>query len=92
MCHRFAVDSSVPSMVPFDTSVTSPGNVELSPLDILKLQKAYGCSGCGGYKKSSTGGSITGSGSDFLCEWVLESDNGKGISIDISVSFQRLMI
>ena len=76
-------------MVPFDTSVISPGNVELSAMDITKLQKAYGCSGCGGYQRSSVGGIMSGNGAEDLlspCEWVLETDVGKGIRINITVS------
>ena len=79
-------------MVPFDTSITSPGNVELSSLDIAKLQKAYGCSGCGGYKRSSVGGTISGDGNSVLlspCAWVLETVGGKGIIFDITVSFHE---
>ena len=40
----------------------SPGGYELTDMDVLKLQKAYGCNGtCGGWAKSETGG---------LCVWV----------------------
>ena len=85
----FALDPSTPVMVPFDTSITSPGNVELSAMDITKLQKAYGCSGCGDYQRSFVGGIITGIGAEDLlspCEWVLEIDTVKGIRIKITVS------
>ena len=35
----------------------SPGGYELTDMDVLKLQKAYGCNGtCGGWAKSETGG------------------------------------
>ena len=33
------------------------GGYELTDMDVLKLQKAYGCDGsCGGWAKSETGG------------------------------------
>ena len=46
-------------------------------------------SGCGGYQRSFVGGIITGIGAQDLlspCEWVLETDVGKGIRINITVS------
>jgi hypothetical protein len=71
-----------------NTSITSVGGTELSASDILRLQRAYGCGSCGGQQYSSAGGNINGFGNNTspLCEWVLQTDSGKGISIDIKVS------
>ena len=59
----------------------------LSSSDKLRLQRAYGCGSCGGHQYSSVGGSVSGdaSATSPLCEWVLGTDMGKGISINIEV-------
>ena len=37
--------------------ITMPGGYELTDMDVLKLQKMYGCDGaCGGWAKSEDGG------------------------------------
>ena len=72
---------------PKNTSITSVGGTELSASDILRLQRAYGCGACGGQQYSSAGGNINGFGNNTspLCEWVLQTDSGKGITVDIEV-------
>jgi len=74
-------------LIPKDSSITSLGGYELTDMDVLKLQKAYGCNGaCGGWAKSETGGDLDGTSSDneSPCEWILETSPGKGIEIAIS--------
>ena len=44
----FAIDSSIPVMVPLNTSVTSTGNYVLSDLDVAKINCAYMCEAQGG--------------------------------------------
>ena len=51
----FCIDCSQPVMSPVDTSITSAGNTELSPLDIEKINCLYNCDGtnigtCGGHQ------------------------------------------
>ena len=72
---------------PKDASITSVGGVELSTKDILRLQRAYGCGSCGGQQYSRSGGNINGyrNNTSPLCEWVLQTDSGKGIIVDIEV-------
>ena len=45
---RFAIDGSLPVMVPLDSSVTVTGNTVLSDLDVAKINCAYMCEGQGG--------------------------------------------
>jgi len=68
---------------PKDPNITSAGGTVLSSSDILRLQRAYGCESCGEHQYSSTGGHLTGYGNNTspLCEWVLRTQAGKGISI-----------
>ena len=72
-------------MTPLDPTITSPGNTELSPMDITKLQKAYGCDSCGGYKRA-TEGFISGVAmmDQGPCAWVIETEKGKGIILNIT--------
>jgi len=82
----FAIDDTKPVLIPKDSSITSLGGYELTDMDVLKLQKAYGCDGsCGGWAKSETGGDLDGKSSDneSPCEWILETSPGKGIEIAI---------
>merc|ERR1712172_268820 len=82
----FAIDDTKPVLIPKDSSITSLGGYELTDMDVLKLQKAYGCNGaCGGWAKSEKGGDLDGKSSDneSPCEWILETSPGKGIEIAI---------
>merc|ERR1712172_267047 len=82
----FAIDDTKPVLIPKDSSITSLGGYELTDMDVLKLQKAYGCNGaCGGWAKSERGGDLDGKSSDneSPCEWILETSPGKGIEIAI---------
>jgi len=83
----FAIDKTKPVLIPKDSSITSLGGYELTDMDVLKLQKMYGCDGsCGGWAKSEDGGKLEGKNSDNKspCEWILETSPGKGIEIAIS--------
>ena len=73
---------------PKDPNITSAGGTVLTSSDILRLQRAYGCESCGGHQYSSTGGNLTGYGNNTspLCEWVLRTMAGKGISITFEES------
>ena len=88
--YSFRIEGSTGNVLnPKDTSITEAGGVVLSDNDKLRLKRAYGCDSCGGHQYSSVGGSVTGEGNNTspLCEWVLETDMGKGISIEIEVAF-----
>ena len=90
--NSFRVEGATGNVInPKDTSITEAGGVVLSDNDKLRLKKAYGCGSCGGHQFSSVGGSVTGEASNTspLCEWVLETDMGKGISIEIEVAFDE---
>ena len=73
---------------PKDTNILEAGGVVLSSSDKLRLQRAYGCGSCGGHQYSGVGGNVAGEASNTspLCEWILETEVGKGISIDFEVN------
>jgi len=62
------------------------GGNDLTQNDILRIKRAYGCESCGGHFESPTGGALNGGSDDAKspCEYLLETDSGKGIEIDIS--------
>ena len=68
---------------------TTFGSDELTQLDIQKLQTAYDCSGmmlsgCGGHFAEATG-TIVGSSSFSMCEWVINVGYGNIIEITFPV-------
>ena len=88
--NSFRVEGATGNVLnPKDISITEAGGVVLSDKDKIRLKRAYGCGSCGGHQYSRVGGIVTGEGSltSPLCEWVLATDMGKGISIDIEVTF-----
>ena len=63
-------------LIPKDPRITQAGGTEMTQFDILKLQSAYGCTSCGGYISSSTGGLLTSSESrkNSYCDWFLSTE------------------
>merc|ERR1719347_475560 len=83
----FALDGSIDVMVPFE-EVPQWGNTELSPMDIEKVKAAYGCdSTCGGYQRSSSGGTLHGEITNRECEWVLETEELHMITITVTAAY-----
>ena len=63
------------------------GNTELSPQDIIKIQKSYGCAACGGPQWGAAGDiAAAAAESEAACLWWLTTEPGKQIIIDIAVS------
>ena len=61
-------------------------NIELSPSDKFKIQKAYGCDSCGGPQTGDSGDLKAASDeTEGSCLWWLTSANTKQIVIDIQV-------
>ena len=93
--NSFRVEGATGNVInPKDTSITEAGGVVLSDNDKLRLKRAYGCGSCGGHQFSNVGGSVTGEASNTspLCEWVLETDMGKGIIIEFEINFIELQL
>ena len=86
----FAVDRQYNVLIPKDPNITQAGGSEMSQFDILKLQNAYGCTACGGYQSSSTGGLLTSSESrkNSYCDWLLNTESNKQIILNFQVFCQ----
>ena len=79
-------------LIPKDPTITQAGGTEMTQFDIMKLQSAYGCSACGGYQSSSTGGLLTSSESrkNSYCDWLLNTNRKQQIILNFQV-FCRLI-
>ena len=74
-------------LIPKDDSIKKAGGDEMTQYDLLKLQRAYGCTACGGYLQSSSGGTLDSKGSrkSSYCDWFLKTDKNKQIILNFEV-------